>query len=232
MLEELQPRQRRDEAAKFFALVAVDLEPGRDVGQGPRLAVRPGLRGFAVVPAAGERQDRSPGVHFAEDRVAGLDLGGHQVGELQIARVLNRRQRRQQREENATPFPLFPSVQWIHSAAAHDVGDQAARALHDQRVVAGHFAGHFHRSRKGTGSNQDDWCLSPFRELAEVGGFGAVVVVGVGAQRHDAGLGPLVPRGFPDFVVGLQLGELLQDAARHALPSAFCSPSRKFSSDR
>ena len=47
-----------------------------------------------------------------------------------MARILNRRQRRQQREENAIPFPLFPSVQWIHSAAAHDVGDQAADELH------------------------------------------------------------------------------------------------------
>ncbi len=40
-------------------------------------------------------------------------------------------------------------------------------------------------------------------------------------QRHDAGPSPLVPRGFPDLVVRLQLGELLQDAARHACRRRF-----------
>ena len=47
-----------------------------------------------------------------------------------------------------------PAVAVEHEAAAHDVGDQAARALNHERVVAGHFAGHLHRSRKG------DWLES------------------------------------------------------------------------
>lgn len=77
MLEGLQPLQRRDEAAQLLALVAVDLQPGRDVGQGPRLAVRPRLGRLAVVPAASKWQDRGFGVHFAGDRVTPLDLGHH-----------------------------------------------------------------------------------------------------------------------------------------------------------
>jgi len=43
-----------------------------------------------VVPAAGKWQDRGPGIHFAEDRVTGLDLGGHEVGELQVVPVVGR----------------------------------------------------------------------------------------------------------------------------------------------